>query len=415
MAHDVIMPSLGFDMTEGKLARWLKHDGDKVERGQAIAEIETDKATVEVEATESGTLRNVTVQEGQTVPVGTVMAILAGDGEKVDGKKAAAAQAATAPVAPAAPPPAESKAPAQPAGRIKVSPVARKMAEQAGLDLAALRGSGPDGRITERDVEAALEKKPAAAPAAPAAPARPVAPAAPAPTAATVPMAGGSKPLNRMRQAIARRMAESKQSAPHFYVTVDIDMTNALQLREQLNALATDEEKLSVNDLIVAAVARTLRLHPAFNASFQGDHLQMHEDINIGIAVALEDGLIVPVLHDADRKSLKAIAAESKGLAERARANKLRQEDLSGATFSTSNLGMFGVSEFIAIINPPESAILATGTATKQPIVVNDEIKIAPVMKATLSVDHRVAGGAEAGLFMQDYKKLLENPVNLLL
>jgi pyruvate dehydrogenase E2 component (dihydrolipoamide acetyltransferase) len=221
-------------------------------------------------------------------------------------------------------------------------------------------------------------------------------------------------PLNRMRQAIARRMTESKTTAPHFYVTVEINMTEALRMREQLNAVASEAEKVSVNDLVVAAAARTLNQFPNLNASYRDGALERHSQVNIGVAVALEDGLLTPVLHDADKKSIRAIADESKQLSERAKSNKLRAEDLTGSTFTVSNLGMFGVDEFIAIINPPEAAILAVGSATKQPVVQDDQVRIAPMMKATISVDHRVADGAQAARFMAAFRKSLENPMNLL-
>lgn len=272
------------------------------------------------------------------------------------------------------------------------------MAEEAGLDLSRVKGTGPGGRVVERDVQAAI--------AAGSAPAPPGVPAGPAP--------GGTVPLNRMRKTIARRMTESKATAPHFYVTVEINMDDAMKMREQLNGLAPEAERISVNDLIVAAAARTLARFPALNASYREDNLEMHSQVNIGIVVALEDGLIPPVLRDADKKNLKRIAAESRELTERARANKLRSDDLGGGTFTVSNLGMFDVDEFIAIINPPEAAILAVGAVTRRPVAAAGEIRIALLMKTTLSVDHRVADGAQAGRFMQEFKKLLENPVTLL-
>ncbi|CAG0983667.1 partial pyruvate dehydrogenase E2 component (dihydrolipoamide acetyltransferase), partial [Anaerolineae bacterium] len=237
-----------------------------------------------------------------------------------------------------------------------------------------------------------------------------------APTPAPMPATGaGQVPLTRIRQAIARRMSESKQTVPHFYVTFEIGMTDAMKMREQLNNLVKEDEKISVNDLIVMAVAKTLTKWRMFNASFRGDALEMHEHINIGIAVAVTDGLITPVLHDVDKKSLKEIARESRALAERTRANKMRPDDLTGGTFTISNLGMFGVEEFSAIVNPPEAAILAVGAVVKKPIVEGDQVHIAQMMKATISVDHRVADGAQAAQFMRDLKALLENPVNLLL
>ena len=412
MPTNVIMPSLGFDMTEGLLARWLKNEGDPVVKGQAIAEIETEKATVEIEAAVSGILARIIVQAGETVPVGTLIGVIAEAGEEVTAESAPSpappspappAPSSPAPPAPPAPPPpapvpeaGEGAAPSE--ARVKASPVARKMAEEAGLDLSRVKGTGPGGRVVERDVQAAI--------AAGSAPAPPGIPAGPAP--------GGTVPLNRMRKTIARRMTESKATAPHFYVTVEINMDDAMKMREQLNGLAPEAERISVNDLIVAAAARTLARFPALNASYREDNLEMHSQVNIGIVVALEDGLIPPVLRDADKKNLKRIAAESRELTERARANKLRSDDLGGGTFTVSNLGMFDVDEFIAIINPPEAAILAVGAVTRRPVAAAGEIRIALLMKTTLSVDHRVADGAQAGRFMQEFKKLLENPVNLL-
>jgi Pyruvate/2-oxoglutarate dehydrogenase complex, dihydrolipoamide acyltransferase (E2) component, and related enzymes len=272
------------------------------------------------------------------------------------------------------------------------------MAEEAGLDLSRIKGTGPGGRVLERDVQAATTAKSAPEP--------PGVPAGPAP--------GATVPLSRMRKTIARRMTESKAMAPHFYVTVEINMNEAMKMRGQLNSLAPETEKISVNDLIVAAAAKTLARFPDLNASYREGNLEMHSQVNIGIAVALEDGLIPPVLRDADKKTLRKIAAESRALTERARTNKLRSDDLGGGTFTVTNLGMFDVDEFIAIINPPEAAILAVGTVTLRPVAAAGEVRIASLMKTTLSVDHRVADGAKAGRFMQEFKKLLENPVALL-
>src|SRR5512143_76305 len=423
------MPSLGFDMTEGLLARWLKNEGDPVVKGQAIAEIETEKATVEIEAAVSGLLARIVVQAGETVPVGTLIGVIAEAGVEATAVSAPSpAPPAPAPPVPAAPvppapppapaptappssPPPAPAAPARPApvpeagegaapsgARVKASPVARKMAEEAGLDLSRVKGTGPGGRVVERDVQAAI--------AAGSAPAAPGVPAGPAP--------GATVPLNRMRKTIARRMAESKTTAPHFYVTIEINMEDAMKMREQLNSVAPEGERISVSDMVVAAAARTLVRFPALNASYREDNLEMHPQVNIGIAVALEDGLIPPVLRDADKKPLKRIAAESRALADRARTNKLRSDDLGGGTFTVSNLGMFDVDEFIAIINPPEAAILAVGAVTRRPVAAAGEVRIASLMKTTLSVDHRVADGAQAGRFMQEFKKLLENPVTLL-
>ncbi|MGZ5439835.1 MAG: dihydrolipoamide acetyltransferase family protein, partial [Candidatus Aminicenantales bacterium] len=395
----VIMPSLGFDMTEGLLARWLKNEGDPVVKGQAIAEIETEKATVEIEAAVSGILVRIVVQAGETVPVGTLIGVIAEAGDEVTTVSAPLPSAPAPAPAPPAPVPEAREGGAAPLGaRVKVSPVARTMAEEAGLDLSQIKGTGPGGRVVERDVQAAIATGSAPAP--------PGVPAEPAPVATV--------PLNRMRKTIARRMTESKATAPHFYITVEINMDDAMKMREQLNGLVPEADRISVNDLVVAAAARTLARFPALNASYREGNLEMHPQVNIGIAVALEDGLIPPVLRDADKKPLKRIAAESRALADRARANKLRSDDLGGGTFTVSNLGMFDVDEFIAIINPPEAAILAVGAVTRRPVAAAGEVRIASLMKTTLSVDHRVADGAQAGRFMQEFKKLLENPVTLL-
>ncbi len=422
MPTNVTMPSLGFDMTQGKLARWLKNEGDAVKKGEAIAEVETEKATVEIEAFVSGVLQSILVPAGETVPVNTPIGIIAEEGEAVEAPtgfpthsaeevQKAAPPGATTPAEPARP---ERESPSPENGRLKVSPIARRMAQDAGLNLQDIKGSGPGGRIMEKDVKAALAQRPAVAPPAPPAPAAQV-PTRPAPAPAPAAPSAGEKPLSRMRQAIAQRMAQSKAAAPHFYVTVEVNMADALKLREQLNALASDAEKVSINDVLIAALARILKRFPTFNASYRGDRLELHADINIGVAVAVEDGLLTPTLPHADHKSLKEIAAETKGLSERARANRMRPEDLTPSTFTISNLGMFGVDEFAAIINPPEAAILAVGAVTQRAIVVGNQIQIAPIMKVTLSVDHRVADGAEAGRFLQELKRLLENPVNLLL
>ncbi len=412
MATEVIMPSLGFDMVEGTVARWLKKEGDPVEKGEPIVEIETEKATVEVEATASGNLKEILVPAGETVKVGTVIGTIAAPEEKPE-EKPKRREPKSPPSAPAAedakrapgkvqrPPEERREEPgkAEPPGRrIKVSPVARRMAEEAGIDLSRLEGSGPGGRILERDVREAMgEKTPSAVP-----------------EAKTGPPAGEPAPMSRMRKAIARRMAESKAKAPHFYLTADIHMEEAMKMREQLNSDASDSDKISVNDLIVAAAARTLARFPEMNATYRDESIEKHSRIDIGIAVALPDGLIPPVMRNADRKSLREIAAGSRELGERARAGRLRAEDLGSGTFTISNLGMFDVEEFIAIINPPEAAILAVGAVTPRPIAAGGEVRIARMMKATLSVDHRVADGAQAARFLQELKKLLENPVNLL-
>jgi pyruvate dehydrogenase E2 component (dihydrolipoyllysine-residue acetyltransferase) len=410
MATNVIMPSLGFDMTAGKLARWLKKQGEEVKKGEAIAEVETEKATVEIEAFGSGVLQEILVHDGETVPVNTVIGVIAEPGEKVQVPTAAQApvgHSADESLQPLAQ--AGTKEPPED-GRIKASPIAKRIAESSGIDLRLVKGSGPGGRIMEKDVQAAIAEKQATPVVVTPRPSG----ALPSEAPVSAPVAGERIALSRMRQTIAQRMTQSKTSIPHFYVTVEINMAEALKMREQLNNLASEADKVSVNDLVLAAAARTLTKHPTFNASYRGDTLQLHANINIGVAIAVEDGLLTLALHDADKKSLKQIAGETKGLGERARTNRLRSDDLGQSTFTVSNLGMFGVDEFSAIINPPEAAILAVGAATKRTLVVDDEIKIAPIMKATLAVDHRVADGAQAARFLQDLKKLLENPVNLL-
>lgn len=397
MATDVILPSLGFDMTEGTLARWLKKEGERVEKDEAIAEIETEKATVEIVATVSGVLARIVVKNGQTVPVGTVIGVIAEPGETL----ADIPEAPTIdhpPASASADKEKEGKTAAPSAARIKSTPVARRMADEAGIDLSRIKGSGPESRVTERDVRAAIEAN--------ASRTKPI-------TGSGTPFAE-SVPLNRMRQAIARRMSESKATIPHFYVTVETNMDESMRMRERLNNLVSDAENISVNDLIVAAAAKTLLLFPKLNASYRDGSLEMHLEVNIGIAVSLEDGLIPVVLRDAGRKTLKTISAESKALTDRARTGKLRSEDIGSCTFTISNLGMFDVDEFLAIINPPEAAILAVGSVARRPVAIDGEVRIASLMKATLSVDHRISDGAQAARFLQEFKKLLENPAKLL-
>lgn len=451
---------MGFDMTEGKVSRWLKKIGDPVKRGETIGEIETEKATVDLSAPVDGVFIQILVREGETVPVNTPIAVIAAPGEQVQ-----AQPQQPEPAAPPAPAPRTQEPPAQPSaaleqeraqeeapvtsttpepettvstapapqpspakpapvqegdGRIKASPVARNMALAEGIDLKTIKGSGPGGRIIERDVVAAIQALKQGAPQAvpaprPAAP-TPRAPAAPAPTTAAAPLAPGEHPLSKMRQTIARRLLESKTTIPHYYLTLEIFMGEAMKLREQLNAMAAnDSEKLSVNDIIIAAAARTLTKFPNVNAYFKGDRMILNDKVNIGIAVAVEDGLLTPVMHDVPNKTLKQIAVESKELAARARANKLKPEDLGPGTFTVSNLGMYGIEDFAAIINPPESAILAVGAVKPVPVVIDDSIQIAQVMKVTLSADHRIVDGAMGARFLQELKKVLENPVNLLL
>ncbi len=466
MSTNVTMPSMGFDMTEGKVSRWLKNIGDAVTRGETIGEIETEKATVDLSAPVDGVFAQILVQPGETVAVNTPIAVIAAQGEQVGASSSPAAPEAK----PAATPPAQTQSQAQtetppvPAGekqmegapptatvtptqetgapaqgtetplpaplpstegngRIRVSPVARNMAKEAGLDLASIRGTGPEGRIIERDVKQAIAARQPAAPAAPpkveAAPKAAPAPASiSTPPVATAPAvkASGEQVLSKMRQTIARRLLESKTTVPHYYLTMEIFMGDAMKLREQLNAMvANDTEKITVNDVIVAAVGRTLPKFPYVNGYFKSDKIETHDFCNVGIAVPVPDGLLTPVLHDADKKSLKQIAVETKEMVARARANKMKPDDLGPGTFSVSNLGMYGIEEFAAIINPPESSILAVGEVKKVPVVIDDTVQVAQVMKVTLSADHRIVDGAMGAQFLQALKKLLENPVNLLL
>jgi pyruvate dehydrogenase E2 component (dihydrolipoamide acetyltransferase) len=476
----VVMPKLSEAMEDGKIIKWLKKEGDRVEGGDILAEVETDKADVEMEAFGSGVLRKILVAAGSKVPVGSLIGIIAEADEDISAVAATApaptaapAAAATQPVPagttsqrPAAvPPPPKGEDPAtvqrtepaatgaradqatpgaavprpatapvpaadgagpgtrqqppvsEPApaaagasaavggtGRVKASPLAKKIAAQSGVDLRLIHGSGPGGRIVRKDVEAA-----ASAPAA--------ASVAAAPAMRPVSVEAGpefeDRPLSPMRATIAKRMPLSKAPVPHFYVTSEVAMDRAWQLREELNGLE-GQPKISVNDLVVRACALTLLAHPGINASFQGEAIRVYHRAHIGIAVALEEGLITPVLRDCQSKSLARIAVESRDLAERARNRKLRAQELSGATFSISNLGMFDVAEFSAIINPPEGAILAVGSVRRVPVVDGDSVTVGRRMAMTLSCDHRVMDGAMGAKFLQDLKRLLEEPLRLL-
>ena len=418
MATIIVMPQMGYDMREGTVVKWHKGEGEQVARGEVIADIETDKATVEFEAYTSGVLRRIIANEGVAIPVGELIAIIAGADEVIDElleDQPAGSQAET-PGAEATrlesvEPPTESGAATTPqtvaappvgsGGRLRVSPIARRLAEERGIDLALITGTGPGGRIVEKDV---LEFSPAAT-------------AAVSPTPATIaePLSGERLDLSRMRQAIARVTVDSKREAPHFYVTAEVDMGKAMSLRRDLNDALPAENRVSVNDLILKACAVVLGQYPKFNGSFQGDHLRLNSSINIGIAIALEAGLIVPGISNCQEKSLQALAAASKDLIARANSGTLRNEEYSGTTFSVSNLGMFDVDSFAAIIFPPHAAVLAVGTVKAQPVVRDGELAVGQVMKATLSTDHRVADGAEAAQFLVEVKKLLESPVRLLL
>jgi pyruvate dehydrogenase E2 component (dihydrolipoamide acetyltransferase) len=422
MAIEILMPALSPTMTEGKIARWLKKEGDTVSNGDVLAEIETDKATMEVEAIEDGIFGRILVPEGtEGVTVNTPIAIMVEEGEAVpDSAAPHATSAASAPapaqagaVAPSAAPASAPVAPAaalqasRPANRIVASPLARRIAAAKNVDLSTLKGTGPNGRIVKRDVEAAAAQ-PAAAP-------KPGQQAnAPLPTGAS-----RTVPHTTMRKVIARRLSESKATIPHFYVSMDVELDALMALRSQLNALSHDEGqdafKLSVNDMLIKAAALALKQVPEVNASFTEDAMILHEDADISVAVSLDDGLITPIVRAADRKSLKQISQEAKSLVSRARAGKLKPEEFQGGTFSISNMGMFGVKEFAAIVNPPQAAILAIAAGKRQPVVSGDEIKVATVMTVTLSVDHRAVDGAMAAKWLSAFRNIVQAPLALVL
>jgi len=451
----VVMPKLSEQMETGKIIKWLKQEGDRVQAGDILAEVETDKADVEMEAFGGGVLRKILVQAGGSVPVGSLIGVVAEPNDDIAALISGAGGGATAAPAPAAkatagatemasrpaavPPqprredpaartPAPSvgpgghemaprtpqvapgategdtaraipgrAAPTGDGGRVKASPLARKVAAQSGVDLRLIQGSGPGGRVVRKDVEAAAAAGP--------------------PRSAVAAVAPGvefeDQPLSPMRAIIAKRMPLSKAPVPHFYVTSEIAMDRAWALREQLNALE-GQPKISLNDLVIRACALTLLQHPGVNASFQGESIRVFHRVHIGVAVALEEGLITPVLRDAHAKSLAQIAVEARDLAERARHRKLRAQEMSGATFSISNLGMYDVTEFSAIINPPEGAILAVGSVRRTPVVTDDGLGVGRRMMLTLSCDHRVMDGAMGARFLQDLKRLLEEPLRLL-
>ncbi len=415
MATNVVMPQMGYDMREGTVVRWYKQEGETVDRGEVIADIETDKATVEFEAYTGGVLGRIVAQEGVAVPVGELIAIITDPGEALPEAEAPAAapapaaEPAPAPEAPAVADVPPADAPPSADGRVRASPIARRLARERGIDLSMVTGTGPNGRVTERDVESYQPAAPEPAPAAAPAP-------APAPAAAPAAAPADSRiELSRMRQTIARVTSDSKSTAPHFYVTAEIDMGKAMALRRDVNDAADPDNRVSVNDLMVKACALALAKHPKFNSFYRGDHLEVHGAMNIGIAIALESGLILPGVSNCEGKSLLQIATATKDLISRANSGTLRNEEYSSTTFSISNMGMFDVESFTAIIYPPHAAILAVGSVKQQPVVRDGELAVGTMMKATLSTDHRVADGAEAGQFLMEIKRVLENPVSLLL
>ncbi|WP_278391528.1 pyruvate dehydrogenase complex dihydrolipoamide acetyltransferase [Sphingobium yanoikuyae] len=427
MSKTIQMPALSPTMEEGTLAKWLVKEGDKVSSGDLLAEIETDKATMEFEAVDEGTVAKILVSEGaEGVKVGTVIAIIAEEGEDV-AAAAASGGAAPAPKADAVPAKAEAAAPAAKAdpvpakaaapaaapaeGRVKASPLARRLAEAKGVDLAAVAGSGPNGRIVKADLDGA-----AAAPAA--------APAAAAPAAAPAPVAAAAQDfgiphevikLNGMRKTIARRLTESKQQVPHIYLTVDIQLDKLLKLRGELNAgLSGRGVKLSVNDLLIKALGVALMQVPECNVQFAGDQMLQFKRADISVAVSIPGGLITPIVTGADIKGVAAISNEMKDLADRAKAGKLQPSEYQGGTASLSNMGMFGIKQFEAVINPPQGMIMAIGAGEKRPFVVDDSLQIATVMSATGSFDHRAIDGADGARLMKAFRELIENPLGML-
>ena len=423
MPIELKMPALSPTMEEGTLAKWLVKEGDTVKSGDLLAEIETDKATMEFEAVDEGTVARILVAEGTDgVKVGTVIAVIAGEDEDASEAKAAPAPAPAAepkteaaPAAPAAPSaaaPAPAPAPAASGDRIKASPLAKRLAAEQGIDLKSLTGTGPGGRVVKADLEGA--------PAGTAAPA----PTAAAPTATPAPATAGAIPdfgiphedekLSGMRKTIARRLTESMQQSPHIYLTVDIRLDALLKLRGELNAsLESRGVKLSVNDMLIKALAVALERVPACNVSFGGDVMRQYKRADISVAVSIPGGLITPIIVDAGGKSMSKISTEMSELAAKAKEGKLKPEEYQGGTASISNMGMMGIKQFTAVINPPQAMIMAIGAGEKRPYVVDDALAIATVMSATGSFDHRAIDGADGALLMKTFKELVENPLGL--
>ncbi|HUI31224.1 MAG TPA: pyruvate dehydrogenase complex dihydrolipoamide acetyltransferase [Candidatus Acidoferrales bacterium] len=409
MAVRIQMPKLSDTMDTGRIVRWLKKEGEKVVPGDVIAEVETDKANMDMEAYDEGTLLKIVAKEGDRVPIGGLIAILGNAGEDIsasvretgsvpDAQESERHEAQSSPekITPLAQVTAPSLSKTESSkgnGRLKASPLAKRLARERGIDIGDVKGSGTGGRIVKRDVEASMTSKRRA-----------------------VVSSGEFKDesLSMMREAIARRLSQSNIEAPHFFLTVEVKMENAIAFRESLNSF-NEESKISFNDIIVKACAAALQEHPEVNATFMKDKIRMFGDVHIGVAVAIDDGLITPVIRDVDKKGLRDISIETKGLAAKARERKLKPEEYSGSTFTVSNLGMFGVDEFTAIINPPEAAILAVGAIVEKPVVEDGQIRIGKRMRMTLSSDHRVVDGALAAQFMQTLKKILESPAALAL
>ncbi len=419
----ILMPRLSDTMTEGVIAEWHKKVGDKVGKGDLLAEVETDKATMELESYKNGTLLYIGAQKGDKVPVNTLLCVIGEEG-KVDLeaiKAAASGGPVQAPASGAASEKAETPAESTQEGsgsqdnngRVKASPLAKKLAAEKGINLQQVQGSGDGGRIVKSDIESYQPGKAAA-------PAASQEPAAGSTAKSASPAASGTgqvsyedRPVSQMRKVIARRLAESKFTAPHFYLTMSIDMDKAVASRAQLNELAP--VKISFNDMVLKAVAVALKQHPVINSSWLGDTIRTNHHVNIGVAVAVDEGLLVPVVRNADTKGLAQIAAEVKDFAGKAKAKKLQPSDWEGSTFTISNLGMFGIDEFTAIINPPDSCIMAIGAIQQVPVVKNGAVVPGNIMKVTLSCDHRVVDGASGAAFLQTVKGLLEEPLRMLI
>lgn len=443
------MPKLSPTMEEGQLSRWLKKEGDKVSMGEPLAEIDTDKATMEMQALGSGVLRKILIQEGESAPLGQLIAII---GEPDEDISALISRAATSEAAKSSAAVAEEQvsdtpetAPARvtastdnvsdrtanvvtgngrqepreyegaATGRLIVSPLAARMAAESGIDLRSVSGSGPGGRIIKRDVEDLISHAKSPAPASSQAPQRHLRAVEAGPfqkSSTAQASAYRDEPASEMRRTIAKRLVTSLGPVPHFFLTTEIEMDRAAEMRRGINEL-DPELKISLNDIIIKVAAAALTQHPQVNASFQDKVVRYYEHADIGVAVAIEEGLITPIVRAADQKSLSEIAAEVRDLAERARGRKLRPEEFMGATFSISNLGMFGIEEFTAIINPPEGAILAVGAMSPKPVVRNNEVVVRQMMRVTMSCDHRVVDGATGAKFLQTFKKILQNPLFL--
>ncbi|HEV7397371.1 MAG TPA: pyruvate dehydrogenase complex dihydrolipoamide acetyltransferase [Pyrinomonadaceae bacterium] len=437
MATEVMMPKLSPTMEEGQLSRWLKKEGDRVSMGEPLAEIDTDKATMEMQALSNGVLRKILIKEGESAPLGQLIAIIGEPDEDISALESKAQKAAPSASTPAPAEPAGEPEPTEPetrvepstttssgvtsqdnghktivessaSGRMIVSPLAARMAAEAGIDLRSLSGSGPGGRIIKRDVEAAMS---AAVKSEPQTKLRMVPPAKKSAAGGASPF--HDEPISVMRKTIANRLVTSIGPVPHFFLTSEIEMDRVVELRQSIKNLEPDL-KISINDIIIKVAAAALMQHPQVNASYQDKALRYYDQADIGVAVAIDEGLITPVIRAADQKSVSEIAQEVRDLAERARSRKLLPEEYTGASFSISNLGMFGIDEFTAIINPPEAAILAIGAVSAKPVVRDEQIVVRQIMRVTMSCDHRIIDGATGARFLQTFKKILENPLYLI-